>query len=227
MNLLEIRQKFIKLSGRADLAKGNNNDTDAGADFFIRSASMDLDLEQDHIHTGASFVKAFAVDDYELDMKHCRLISAVYYEDTDREQVRIDLLSYQKLVKNYPKLGSTTSGTPADYALQPVRRAPEQIASGKPIELISAIIMPPVDTATTITVHGDFFSYPLTQNDDVNYWSENFDYILVLAALRNMEGFYRNSQGYKDWDLLVKERLEGLDKNLADWSTVENLNIKG
>ncbi len=229
MNLLEVRQKFIKFSGRADLAKTDVvlNDTDTGADFFIQGASIDLDLEQDHIHTEASFERALAIDEYDLDLKHCRVVNAVYFEDSDEELVKLDKLTYEGLIKKYPELGSTDSRTPAHYAVQPIRRAPQQVGAGDSVELVSVVVLPPTDTATTITVHGEFFSYPLEINTDENYWSLNFPHILVLATLRHMEGFYRNTQGYNDMDKLVKERLMGLDKDLANWSTIDNLNIKG
>ena len=43
MNLKEIREQFVKRSGRYDLVSSTTNWTDNGADFFIRNGQKLLD----------------------------------------------------------------------------------------------------------------------------------------------------------------------------------------
>lgn len=229
MTLLEIRQNFIKRSGRADFAETETeeNDVDKGADFFINGALRDLDLEQDNAETTSSFVRALAADGYTVDMMHNRSITKVYFTDSDGAEVELEKKSFEWTLKNYPKLGSETSGTPSYWSNYPTKRAPEQVGAGSHYTMKSILIMAPTDLATTITVFGRFWSEQLKLNHDENHWSVHYPQLLILAACRNLEGWYRNTQGYNDWDKLVEKQLLNIDKDLVEQNIVDNDSMRG
>jgi len=219
-NLLGIRQKFIELSGRINLASTavTDYDTDAGADFFIRGGSLDLDLEQDNLMSWAEHQEALAIGEYDIQIDYCKNVQEAYYLNADGKMMPLTKKSYNYLIDEYPELGNTDSGAPLYWAPYPTRRVPAQIISGRAVNVISVMIMPPTDEAITVSLYTKSYSYPLTDNDDENFWSLNFPHILILAALRNLEGFYRNTQGYKDYDAIIDAKLIGLDKDLAEWA---------
>jgi len=220
MNLLQIRQKFITLSGRRDLATSTSitdtaylYDTDAGADFFIQSGSKELDWSLDIPTTLAAQDFALAIGEYSLKIQHLRAVQKVYYQDSDGKWVELPSKKIDQALEAYPKLGSAEAGTPQVYVRYPLRTMRnEQVFD----DLIGLLILPPTDTATTIRVFGNFYSYYLEQNDDSNYWSTNHADVLVLAALRAMEGFYRNTQGVNDYSQEINRKLNGLDRDMVE-----------
>lgn len=227
--LLGIRQDFIKRSGREDLAKtaSAKYDTDNGADFFIKGGSLDLDLEQDNIMSMADHNKDLTADDYDIQLSYCRNVHEVFYINSDGEKLKLTPITHGEMIDDYPKLGSTDSSTPLYWAQYTTRRVPDQESSGRDVDVISLMIMPPTDESITLVVVGKWYAYPLTVNADQNFWSVNFPHILVMAALRNLEGFYRNSQGYKDYDAIIQKLLIGIDKDLAEVDAARELQMEG
>lgn len=229
MILLEVRRKFIEMSGRDDFATTENslNDTDAGADFFIQGGTVDLDLEQDSLMSEANHIINFAVDDYKMELDYCRNITDVYFTDSDGEKDKLLKRSHDELIKLYPEEGRTTSGTPVYWAQYTLRRSPSQITAGKEVDIIGIMILPPTDEAVRITVNGKWYSTRLETNDQDNFWSINFPNILILASLRHMEGFYRNTQGWKDYDFMIAKALQGIDKDLVEWDAAGEIVMEG
>jgi len=78
-----------------------------------------------------------------------------------------------------------------------------------------------------IKVFGKFHSLILAANADENYWSVNYPNLLVLACLRNREAFYRNTQGYDDFDRIIKRALRGIDSDLVESLAAEELQMEG
>jgi hypothetical protein len=234
MNLLQIRQKLVVLSGRQDLASTSPEsmdlcDIDAGADFFIQAASRALDREQENATTESWFEKSLAVGDYLVDLEDCRNISQVWYVNSDGEEVKLDWLLFEELRSEdyYPMLGSTTSGAPLNWSRYPRTRPPAQVYEGSELNVHSIIIMPPTDAAITVRVYGKFYSAKLVNNADENFWSYNHEDILIAASLREIEYFYRNSEGYKDFDLGVMKKLHGIDIDLASIDAADSMEMEG
>ena len=85
MDLLGVRQQFIKLSGRYDLATTNveTHDTDNGADYFINAGQRYLDR---HFYTLKSIGRRFdavAADSWYLTFQRCRAIKSVWCNDDE------------------------------------------------------------------------------------------------------------------------------------------------
>ncbi len=75
------------------------------------------------------------------------------------------------------------------------------------------IWMPPADTTYTLTIYAHFFEKKLTAASDVNFWSSQFEEILITAALMMLERFYRNTEGVNDYkrELLDDLRTVGFE----------------
>ena len=78
-----------------------------------------------------------------------------------------------------------------------------------------------------VKVYGLFFSPELKNNEDENYWSDMYPDLLVKATLREIEIGNRNSQGVNDFDKAIAPILHGIDKDLADWSTMDSMEMGG
>ena len=229
MNLLEIRQQFVTLSGRADLATttDDTNDTNNGADFFIANGTRWLDLAQETDKEAAQFDAGFAIGDWRVLMENCRVVKEVWYRDSEGSRTEIDVVSQDKLREDYPKLSGEDNGTPTKWASYVSRFAPTQVGSGQQIKYNSVVIMPPTDAAVTIEIFGVFHSLELKSNIQQNYWSVNYPDLLVLSALMSLEGFYRNTQGVNDYLNQINTILRGIDVDSADATTVESLQMEG
>lgn len=209
MNLLEIRQQFIKLTGREELATTINEDydTDAGADFFINGGIRDLDLEQVVGQTIAEQHITMAIGEYEILMRDLRFVRRLFTKNSEGTLTELDKKDFTWLTENYPKLGSSDAGTTAYYTLLVDR----QNVGGRSTEYRKLFVMPPTDTALELIVYGGFFSTTLVRNEDENWWTIVNPNLAIMAAIRNMEGFYRNTQGYNDYDAIIQKKLEGIE----------------
>jgi len=222
MNLKEIREMLIKLSGRYDFKSTPNT-----ADFFIRGGCTDLDLEQETGEEFNYYEESLAVGECKTKMQHCRSIQGVWFEDSDDVIVPLTYKQYDELVSLYNELEATDSGTPAYWSKNLIQRDPANYLAGDLTEYTGVIIMPPTDEVITLRVYGVFHSVPLLSDEDENYWSNRYPNLLVMAALRNIEGFYRNTQGYNDYDAIIQRKLRGIDKDLAEQSTAHEMRMKG
>lgn len=221
MDLLGVRQKFIELSGREDLAStttgGQTHDTDAGADFFIMGGSRWLDLITERGQQEAEFSVELAVGSWFVNISHARTIREVWFVDSGGDRVQLEWQSEREMWGSYPAEGGTTNGTPAYWTKRIARSVPIQVGSGLSPEDMQVVIMPPCDEAITLAVYGVFHSFPLVENDDENYWSAVYPELLIFSALRQMEASYRNTQGVKDWEGAMDEALKGIDNDVANF----------
>jgi hypothetical protein len=74
-------------------------------------------------------------------------------------------------------------------------------------------LMPPSDGAYTISLLGLFYSPTLSEDYDTSFWTEEHPDILIAAANRELEVFYRNSEGRRDWEAEIHEKLFGIEKD--------------
>lgn len=250
MNLKEVRDMFIELSGRYDFSEDPSK-----ADFYIRGACIDLDWKSETGDELNLYEEAFAIGDYKTKMEHCRSIQNVWAfyeaekeeeeeeengEDEDEENgrerepvsrkqgiVRLEKKQYDEMVAEYPGMENTTSAPPAIWSPNLIMRDPKNYLAGTRVQYKGVIIMPPTDAAITLRVYGVFHSLPLYDDLDENYWTVRYPQLLITATLRVIEGFYRNTQGYNDYTVVIDEALEGLDKDVAEQSTAAEMKMKG
>jgi len=186
---------------------------DAGADFYIQAATRALDLEQDQQEM--YWEEGLQATSYSINLVDCRNVSRVTYVEQDAESEPLTRVSFGRLVEDYPSLGSSAAGSPSEWALQPSQRPPRQKYMGEPSGYKTVIVMPPTDKDITVRIYGQFSSAKLVENTDENFWSICYPEILIMAALRELEIFYRNSEGVRDWTMAIEMKLLGIDKDLA------------
>lgn len=225
MTLLEIRRKFITLSGRYDLATTTTTqfDTDNGADFFINAAVHTLDLSQEVGQNDEYVESNLVAGNYSVTVQGPRYIKSVWLVDADGNEEELEFHSFAALRREYPALGATDQGTSKYWSIQPSAKQ----STGAYTDQATVLVMPPTDEAVAARVYGQFYSRPLAANTDKNRWSVAHDDVLVKAALRELEGFYRNMQGYNDFSTVLAPSLNGIDKDLAAIDTAAELEMEG
>ena len=76
------------------------------------------------------------------------------------------------------------------------------------------ILFAPIpDQAYTIRVYGNFYPATLTQDGDQNYWTMMHPELVVQAAAYQMEVFFRNTAGQRDWLFAINQALIGLHRS--------------
>jgi hypothetical protein len=200
-------------------------ETDNGADWFINNGVRWLDREQETLVEEKEWQVPFAINAYEIRATNFRALKEVWFTNSDGDKRVVYKKDWQYILDNYPKLGSTTSGTPGYWALAPTHRPGTQYGEGPKITETPLYIMPPTDTAITVHLYGTFDEVELVENADVNFWSERHPDVLVHAALMSLEGFYRNSQGVADALNMIQLLLHGIDKDVADTGLPRNKDL--
>lgn len=241
MTLLQIRQKFVELSGRYDLVSSATTFTpDNGANFFIQAGQRLLDnLHEKQL---AWYKKNLTVGQGVVDVKFCKAIKEVWIANSEG-RTKLDKVDLGWLRENYGKpLASLDQGDPLYYAVGVNKLSPDQITltAGAGVSVYtgqftygfediifadelsegyqhtSVLIAPPTDEVKTVEILGQFFSVTLSSDSQVNFWTEQYPELLLKAALYQLETFYRNTEGARDWFNAMDLDLTGLDKNLVD-----------
>ena len=102
---------------------------------------------------------------------------------------------------NYPGY-ATTSSSPSYWAFATRSRT----SRGNKRIMFNC----PVSVDTTIVVNGSFGD-SLTVNGDESFWSTEFPELLVYASMFQIEAFYRNSEGMRDWLNVINVELDAVD----------------
>ena len=222
MNLAEIRDLFIKRSGRYDLITEDGQDN--GANFFIQSGSRFLD-RRSMIERTQDSASVFSVPpEGRFHLYDCWLIHEVLYKGSDKWHKLRELKS-----RSAPHAFFLQSGNPIFYVPKAVRYSPamERLPASLALAPASAFdhqdmasnalmveLLPHPPTEVVVEVRGKFYSSSLLSDQDTNVWSEDFPDTLVKAALYQLEIFYRNTEGANDWlvsiqlDLTDAEQME-------------------
>lgn len=224
MNLAEIRDLFVKRSGRYDLITEEGQDN--GANFFIQSGNRFLDrhsnIRQAQVNASIHSVEKDGL----LRLPNCWLIQDVLANFSDG-WYPLRKLSARKV----PQAFFAMNGRPAFYIPKVVHYTPamEHLPAALVTAPASAFdhqdmasnamlieVLPHPTLPTNIEVRGNFYTTPLLFDEDTNTWSESFPDTLIKAALYQLEIFYRNTEGANDWlvsiqlDLTNAEQMEVL-----------------
>jgi len=237
MEYKDIREEFVKQSGRYDLVTTDWQDN--GADFFLNAGQRMLDRRSGVDKTKARFFKNLTAGDvYVATAGLLAIHEAWIVSSTARAKLERRPLS--DIREFYDELPSELDqGTPAYYAPTILRPYPDAIT---PTELSAfngvddiiastsqasqhftfngVFLMPPANDAYTFELWGRFGSPELSATKSgsvwtqtMSAWSENHPDILIEAALFQLEKFHRNMEGMKGW-------LNALDLDLADLDMV-------
>lgn len=213
MTLVEIRQKFIEISGRFDLVTDTTSWADNGADFFINAGQEWLDRIHDLPKAEGRVFRLTEAGDYGVTFQRCRAIKEVWCADTEKRwQLKpISMTELRKCYWNEPLSGITQS-EPDVWCPAKLRKIPDRITLADLEAIVGyadvmvaedytyrgILFMPPADGVYQIEVFGQFYSPELTDDDHLSYWTEVHPLALVQAAMAMLEMSYRNTQGYRD-----------------------------
>lgn len=238
MNLGELRKLFIERSGRFDLVEDAIDFVDNGANQYINSAQKFLDKQLDVTHSQARLFRELSANDIGVTFTDCRVVQEVWCADTESrtwvEKVDYPFLRGKPDLNSLVTVGGVTSpfnsldtGRPLDYTPARLRVTPDisslpmseldLIMSYGDVMLSSSnsyngiIFIPPADTTYMVEIVGLFYSPTLASDSDETEWTVVHPNILLMAAMREVEVFYRNTEGVKDWDRTINAELTNID----------------
>lgn len=224
--LLDIREKFVEFSGRFDLATPVNVwTTDAGADWFINAGLEYLDGEQEHPQTSKVWVQTLSAGTSQVAITEARAIREVWLTDdaTSTDWLELKKTDLDTLLTDFPDLAATTRGVPSVWCPGITRDAPNSPVTGGAAAGATVInIQAPPLIDYVMQAFGDFKTAEMTTNTDTNWWTIHHAHVVVLAAMRTLEGIYRNTAGMLDYERQIETLLRGVDKDLVNVGMPEN-----
>ena len=138
--------------------------------------------------------------------------------------------------------GQLTKGSPINYVPVVIRTMPEvggtvtidrfgpatySDATQDHYNLDGIVFLPPVKAGHILEVTGQFYQPKLTKDSDKNFWTEQEEFILVLAACRANEVTMRNQAGVADWESAIRNETLGMEFDLIEEESAESLGIGG
>lgn len=225
MNLRGIREEFIKKSGRYDLIEENGSD--AGANFFIQAGQRFLDKQGD-FGTGliGEWQTLLNKGTSEFIVPNCWSVLAIYIKG-------VNDLRWRKLTHTYSfdtpacrlsgeqfytylpiiSLPNTKDAKASDVNLPASSIAISADYKVDDVQGMRIKLLPALQQEQIIRVVSNFSSTPLNEDTDRNYWTDKYPDILLKAAMYELEVFYRNTEGSKDWLEAVVTDLRRLEQS--------------
>ena len=241
----QIRQQFREMSGRYELVDEAGGDR--GADFYINAGQRFLDGLETVKKAEARVFRLLAANHYGVQFQYSRAIKEVWAASVGTSGMsrwQLTKMDIQELRAIYASLPSDIdSGDPLYYTPAVLRLAPgtplteiqslegflgyADVSINRQQEYNGVIVMPPPSVQTMIEVWGLFYSEPLVADEDESYWSTVHPELLLMASMRTLEEFYRNSQGVNDWTNAIKQRIVLLGMDTVEEDISECNQMKG
>ena len=239
MNLLEIRTDLTTKSGRYDLVNASTF-ADNGMDFHINAGQKFLDKLVTVPDSQANIFFAPVAGEYSITVdKSCRAIYEVWAND-DESRWPLNKLSLGDFKYTYYEpVTAITAGSPCDYTFMDMRSiSPAEQSSlaeflskpaveGSGFGYRGIVFGPQLDATYVIEVIGLFSQIVLTSDSDSNFWSFNYPHLLIMAALRSIEVFNRNTEGVNDWTKSIISETTELDFDVAEEDSYDIDQIEG
>jgi len=239
MNLLEIRTDLAGKSGRYDLVNSTTF-ADTGMDFHINAGQKYLDKLVTVPDSQANIFFAPVADEYSITIdKSCRAIYEVWAND-DENRWPLNRMELSDFKARYDQsITSITSGKPSDYTFMDMRSiSPDEQSTlaeflskpaveGSGFGYRGIVFGPQFDITYVIEVIGLFSQIILTSDSDSNFWSFNYPHLLIMAALRSIESFDRNSEGVKDWSASIITETNELDFDVVEEESYDADQMEG
>lgn len=243
MNLLQVRMRFIQLSGRNDLVVNTTSYADNGADFYINAGQRFLDRKYRFPKDTGIYPKVLAIGSWSVVFPYCRAIKEVWAAD-DESRWQLEKKSWQDFLAEYNEpFELLETGTTLYYTPALLRSIPESDRAtslttsavvGYMPTMVGAhyayngiLIGPPTDVQLHLEVHGLFYSPELSADTDLSYWSVVHPETLVRAALYELEIDYRNTQGANDWLGALETHTAGIDQDVVEEEISESDQMEG
>jgi len=237
MMLLELREQFVKISGRYDLVVDRVDWADNGADFYIQAGQNFLDRLRDTPKSESSIFAGLAAGEWYTTFARCRSINEVWINNTEgRSQLEKKPMAW--LYQEFSGLVSTTDrGTPLYYCPAKLRSTDDtdrtslgtffNYTEDNSDSLRGILIMGTPDEAIVAEIKGLFYSSALTVDASESYWTLNWPETLVKATMMQLAIFQRDHRDAGEWKKAIYADLEGLDKDVVDESVSEINQIIG
>ena len=244
MNLAEIRQKFLQVSGRTDLGNGNFlgvadskysiakfeapvkfNSPIAGADFYINTAQKYLDNRIELPELKMLIVDELRVKESTFVLPNIiRYFIQVLWNTKVLERTNFDMRMLQQL-----------PGTPCYWCISPIRTFGDKemflnfVERKKLLTDVFAFqdfdknensctcikISPSPSDSGILSILVQAYSNPLVKETDESIWSTKYPDLLVTSALYYLEKDYRNTEGAKDYNAAVEREISIINRNDA------------
>lgn len=239
MTLIEIREKFVKTSGRNDLVVDTVNYVDNGVDYYINAGQRMLDMKYRFPKDIGMYPSTLAINGYSILVPFCRSIKEVWVGDgTKRWQLKKK--SLQDFLATYTGLltatepGSVECYCPAMLRIIPEDAAPSAITTGyiaaitgTTYEYNGILIGPPTDTSLYTEVYGLFYTNNLTLDTDESYWSIVHPELLVRAALYQHSLDIRDDSSARSWLGAIELQTTGIDMDIVEEESSECDQMEG
>lgn len=231
MSLVAVREAFIKYSGRYDLVVDTVDWEDNGADFYIRAGQKWLDATYLIGRSKATYYATIGAGGWYAIIPSARVIYEAWLSNTTNVRWELERKNLAGLRDLFPgSIADSDRGRAQFYAPIHLRNVPEVLnqitvddlgetaytVAGEIYSYNGLLFGPPTEEQVQVEVNGLFYQPPLVDDDDVNYWSEELEHVLVKAACRELESKYRNKAGREDYEEAIRSDLLGLEFDLAD-----------
>jgi len=234
MNLKEIRNQFVELSGRHDLV---DVEVPVTANMLINSGSEYLDRKSAMQKTYATCYRFLGISGWNVQIPFCRAVKEVWVANTT-SRWQLEKYPLQDLLTGLmtEKVTLLETGVPLYYA--PVLT---RVVGNIPIEINNYIdyivsqgnnfnavlILPPSDAKTLVEVRGMFYSDKLSADSDSNLWSEVHPTLLIMAALRSLEIFQQNPDRVRAWEATISNEMAAINMDLVEEQIAEVSEMEG
>ena len=239
MNLLEVRQMFVKLSGRYDLIIDTTDWVDNGANFFIQSGQNMIEkLVGDLPESEGRIWKTVVCDEYYMSFqKRCRAIFQVWASNGDGRNELIKI-SWDDMKDLYTSpIAEVSSARPIYFCPAKLREvdATDKNASGIfdnfslsiSSDFRGILFMPPADTDYDIEIRGKFLQPALSIDNQENFWTLTYPEILIQAAIYRNELSYRGKDSVSKLLASIMLDIESIDKDMIEETSYGISQVRG
>lgn len=230
MTLLEVREQFIKNSGRYDLVTSATTFTNNGADYYIQSGQRMLDQMLEFPKDEGEMSFSLATSAISTTLTNVRSVRGLAVVDTGDDTIKyLTRSSMRALRENFgdevESLSNVTAGEPTHWALGWLRDNTLNVSGATAVtnqgNSKKLITMPPADKTYTIRLQGLFGSTNLSNDTSVSFWSIQHPEILIWSALYQLEVSYRNFEGSRAILDNINQAVERVDHDVVEQSLVE------
>lgn len=225
MNLFQLLRTFRSISGRYDLV---DDDPEKNIVSIINAASMNLDRLAETQKSFSSYFAFLNVGAFQLSIPYCRAIKEVWASSTTARW-QIEKKKLQEIIVNYMSSDTIDSGDSSYYSPVVTRKMPDDADLSTFATYMTyldtqpnldanyngIVIVPPTDTKIMIEVKGLFYSAPLTEDDDENYWSAIHPMTLLRSVMRELDIFNQNQSKVENWNKALSLDIENINKDLV------------
>jgi len=230
MNLVSLRKQLREVSGRFDLVEEDG--TDSGLDFYIEGAIK-------YLNTRGIVDKPIARLFFDVPAgvqvipfnDEVRIVKEVWLRTSSSSQFR-KLLNVKFMHHDLvDKTGNPVYYKPAylqviptSYLFKDLSVLPDDVFSPS-LKYNSIVLFPYPISDVQLEILVDHLHDSICNG--TNYWIKEHPELLIMATMRQMEIFHRNTQGVNDWDRSVEEYILNLRQELVHEEALEYTRMEG